>query len=161
MIVVSDTSPLYYAAKIECDYLFPLLFGTVLIPPSVETELQANKDKELASHLMSCTWLHTRQVTDVQLVKNLMTKVDVGESEAIALAIGMSAKYLLIDERRGNQLALQLKLNTVGFLGFLLLAKDAGYVKKIKPLIDRLIAETNFRYAPGLIQQILKNANEL
>lgn len=161
MIVVSDTSPLFYALKIECEGLFPLVFQTVLIPPAVEKELKANRDTKLISRLFSYNWIQTQPVVKQGLVSTLLTMVDIGESEAIALAFDKKADYLMIDERRGTKLASKLKLRTVGFLGFLLLAKQAGHLPEIKPLINRLLTETNFRHTESLIEQALQKANEL
>jgi len=39
MIVVSDTSPLHYLVLIRCEHVLPRLFGRVLAPPGVITEL--------------------------------------------------------------------------------------------------------------------------
>ena len=161
MIVVSDTSPLFYALKIECEELFPLLFKTVLIPPAVEKELRANREQKLIQRLLSQDWIKTKPVTEQGLVTTLLTMVDIGESEAIALAFDKKADYLLIDERRGTSLAQRLNLRTVGFLSFLVLAKEAGHLSAVKPLIDRLITQTNFRYTDQLLKQTLQNANEL
>ncbi len=161
MIVVSDTSPLFYAAKIECEHLFPRVFKTVFIPPAVERELKANPEKVLVQRLLAYEWIQTQPVMEQGLVNTLLSFIDIGESEAIALAIDQKADYLLIDERRGTVLATKLQLQTVDLRGVLLLAKQAGHLVKIRPLIDRLVAETNFRYTPVLIQQTLQKANEL
>mgnify|MGYP001767929126 CR=1 FL=1 len=46
--------------------------------------------------------------------------LDGGESEAIALAIELSADLILIDERKGTEAARRLGLTTIGVLGVLL-----------------------------------------
>ncbi len=43
MIVVSDTSPINYLVLIEADHVLPVLFGKVVAPPAVISELQHQK----------------------------------------------------------------------------------------------------------------------
>jgi hypothetical protein len=42
MLVVADTSPLNYLVWIELERILPALYGTVVIPPEVRSELAAD-----------------------------------------------------------------------------------------------------------------------
>jgi len=60
---------------------------------------------------------------------------------------------------KGRKLAQKLNLNIIGTLGLILIAKREGILPQIKPIFDK-IQGTNFRIAPGLLEDILKQAGE-
>lgn len=55
-----------------------------------------------ATEFMNADWLTVRPPGDQALVTNLGRSLDLGEAEAIALALETDA-ILLIDERRGRE----------------------------------------------------------
>lgn len=69
-------------------------------------------------------------------VTRLRTKLDAGESEAIALALELKAEWLLIDEWKGRNMAKQLGLAVTGTLGLLIWAKMSGRSPSLRELID-------------------------
>jgi predicted nucleic acid-binding protein len=73
------------------------------------------------------------------LVTQLETVLDVGEAEAIALAVERAPSVLLIDERDGRHMARTLGVPLTGTLGVLLRAKALGLVPAIKPLLTELV----------------------
>jgi len=100
MIIVSDTTPISELAKVDNLDLLPKLFGKVVIPQGVFDELQVGKHPA-AKLVQNLSWLEVVTVDNQQLVRELQQsfKLDLGESEAIALAEELSASQLLIDER--------------------------------------------------------------
>ncbi len=48
----------------------------------------------------------------------------------------------------------------IGVLGVLLQAKQQGFITAIKPLVDRLINELEFRVSSQLYESVLQSASE-
>jgi hypothetical protein len=68
---------------------------------------------------------------------------------------------LLIDERLGRREAVRLGLSITGVLGVLLIAKNRGLIAKVKPIMESLISQANFRISHQLYEEVLQTANEL
>ncbi|MGB3298208.1 MAG: DUF3368 domain-containing protein, partial [Phormidesmis sp.] len=100
-------------------------------------------------------------VSDRTLVEALCNELDIGEAEAIALAVEVQADQVLIDERRGRMVAARLNLQYTGILGILVEAKSRGLVVEVKPLLDDLINEAGFWIAEPLYTSVLKIVNEI
>ena len=89
----------------------------------------------------------------------LETQVDLGEASAIALAKEIDGSLLLLDDLKARKLAIKLNLKFTGTLGVFHKAKQSGFVDRIKPLIDKVLA-TNFRISEKIIDELLKINNE-
>jgi uncharacterized protein len=88
VIVVSDTSPINNLAAINQLHLLLRLYGTVLIPEAVYRELtDPNFPVAGATEVQTFDWIQTRAVSDRTLVEALSNELDIGEAEAIALAV--------------------------------------------------------------------------
>ena len=163
MIIVSDTSPLNGLAIVGYLSLLQQLYGRVLIPPAVMNELRrGGEDDSRITAVLSVNWIEVRQPSSYQLIESLQTdrNLDRGESEAIALGLELGAEELLIDERLGRREAMRLGLSITGLLGILLVAKRRGFVTAIRPIVDCLIAEANFRVSARLYADVLTAAGE-
>jgi len=158
MIIVSDTSPISNLLKIGEIDLLRLTFSQVRIPDAVFVEICRIEAHRIA--LESLNWIERASLTDVSLLNELRDKVDIGEAEAIALALELSADYLLIDENLGRSIALDMGLKITGLLGVLLRAKADGHISLIEPYVDRLVRDANFRLSPALIADALYQAGE-
>ncbi len=163
MIVISDTSVITNLAAIQQLDLLPQLYDRVLIPTAVYAEL-VNLDAAVPGTLevQSAQWIEIRKVTNQAEVDRLrnVTRLDPGESEAIALVQELNADLLLIDERRGRTEANRLGLRITGLLGILVEAKTRQLIPQVKPLMDTLIASSEFRVSATLYKQILDIVNE-
>ncbi len=84
---------------------------------------------------------------------------DAGETEAMLLYKQKSADMLLIDDRRGRRTAKINGINTIGSLGILFSAKQAGLVSKIKTQVED-IAASRIYLSQSLIEAVLKLAAE-
>ncbi|MEY2976191.1 MAG: hypothetical protein RLZZ435_328 [Cyanobacteriota bacterium] len=98
---------------------------------------------------------------DRSLVEALSNELDIGEAEAIVLAVETQAKQVLIDERRGRLVAKRLDLNYIGILGILVEAKHNGLISEFKPLLNRLMNEVGFWVSESLYKRVLQLVNEV
>lgn len=160
MIVVSDTSPLVCLVHLNKLYFLEELFNKVLIPDSVYNELLSSQIIN-ENFLSINSFIKIKNPKDTGLVNNLMQHLDIGEAESIVLSIEEKPAFLIIDEAYGREIALLYNLPIKGTLGIFLLAKEKKILSEIKPLIDILQQEINFRINPSLLQLVLKQANEL
>jgi uncharacterized protein len=162
VIIVSDTSPINNLAAINQLYLLHQLYGTVLIPEAVYRELtDPNFPVAGTTEVQTFDWIQTRAVSDRTLVEALNNELDIGEAEAIALAVEIQADQVLIDERRGRLVANRLNLRYTGILGILVEAKSKGLIAEVRPLLDALINEAGFWVAEPLYNSVLQLVNEI
>ncbi len=161
MIVVSNTSPLFYLDRINHLDLLRQLYGEIFIPIAVFNEITdiGNTDKS-AKIVPTLSWIKTQPVTDKRLVNQLEIDLDQGEAEAIALALELRANRLIIDERLGRKIATQSGLSIIGILGILIAAKQRNLIKSVKPLLDSLVEQTGFWIEQKLYREVLRIVGE-
>jgi len=161
VIIVSDTSPLMNLAVVGQLQLLQQLYDTVIIPGAVWNELStlSSQHPEVAT-VQTLSWLARQPVNSQAIVDALQAELDSGEAEAIALAVEKQADLLLIDERRGRQVATRMGLTYIGLLGVLLEAKCKGFLHEAKPVLDDLIAKAGFWVSSELYIRVLQAAGE-
>ncbi|NJL90987.1 MAG: DUF3368 domain-containing protein [Coleofasciculaceae cyanobacterium SM2_1_6] len=164
MIIVSDTSVITNLAAIEQLELIHQLYTTIIIPVAVYNEMVAvDKLVPGAIEVQTLSWIRTQAVANIQGVIDIQTSednIDLGEAEAIILALELKAELILMDERRGRALAATYGLKVTGLLGILLQSKRQGLLSLVKPVMDRLIGEADFRISNDLYTTVLRNAGE-
>lgn len=158
MIVVSDTTPVISLMKAGQLELLRQLFGVVYIPEAVYRELTDNEAfSEEVRMVQECEFLYMQKVNNgksVAILQNF-TGLDAGESEAIILADEMNSDVLLMDERRGRQVAKKLGIRITGTIGILTQAFDEGMLTKedVEKCIERL-KESGIRISEKLYQRL-------
>ena len=164
MIIISDTSPLSSLALVGYLSILKDIYTNVIIPQAVANELANLTEEDIRIKAsLSLEWIQVQQATNLELVACLRNEynLDLGEAEAIALALELKADELLIDERLGRREAVRLGLSITGILGVLLIAKNRGLIAKVKPIMESLISQANFRISHQLYEEVLQTANEL
>jgi hypothetical protein len=164
VIVVSDTSAITNLAAIQHLQLLPQLYNQVIVPEAVYRELVDIEPPVPGTiEVQTTPWLEVKQVFNRVIVNRLQSEVrlDPGESEAIALSLELKAALLLIDERRGRAEADRLGIKITGLLGILIEAKRKHLIVAVKPLMDSLIATSEFRISPALYNRVLTLVDEL
>jgi predicted nucleic acid-binding protein len=154
MTVVSNAGPIIALSQIgRLDFLH-LQDDTVFIPPAVYTELIRCKAKVDAT-----PWIEVHLLRDSMTVEVLRERLDAGESEAIALAMELSADTLIIDEARGRRVAESRGLGYIGTLGLVILAKKRRVITAVKPIIAEL-QDAGFYMSKELHRAVLALADE-
>ena len=158
MIVVSDTSPISNLLQIGEIDLLRRIFYKLVIPSEVLAEIcQIESHKEF---LLNQDWIETATLSDTTLKNSLLSDLDSGEAEAIALAIELKADYLLMDETKGRQTAESYGIKVTGILGVLIKAKEEGLITEVKPYLQKLVNDAGFWLNPKLIKKILEIVKE-
>ena len=152
MIVVSDTSPLNYLVLIGSEHILPALFGKILIPPAVHSELlraetPAKVKEWVAQHP---GWL------SIQIPSIILPglDLDVGETEAISLTLELGAHAILIDDRKARVVAQHQGLTLIGTITVLEMAAKRNLVA-LPEIFDKLQG-TNFRASSQLLKDALE-----
>lgn len=160
-LVVSDTSPLRALHHLSFVDLLGKLFTVVLVPPAVASELLNSKSSFPPIDVAAWEFIRVQAVSDSAKVAELLDDLQAGESNAIALALEVSAPYILMDESDGRAIARAAGLIPIGVLGLLIEAKKLGLITQVLPHIDRLIAEINFFISEKVRIDALRELGEL
>lgn len=158
MLIVSDSSPITNLIQVGLLDILKKLFGEITIPEQVYWEL-ANYEKQKAE-IDVRSWILIRKVSNENEVLTFEGILDSGEAEAIVLSRELGAERLLIDEKKGREIAQKLGLKIIGLLGILVLAKRKGHITLLKPILEKLVKEANFYIHPKLYEKILKEDSE-
>jgi len=161
MIVISDTSPVSGLIQIRQLQILNQLYSQIIIPQIVHDELSILSSRNIdLTEYNNANWIEVRKTNNQIVFHKLSQQLDLGEAEAIALALELKADAILIDEKSGRKIATQYGLRRIGLLGVLLEAKKQGVIPLVKPLINDLITKANFWASTALIDSTLKVADE-
>lgn len=109
------------------------LYESVFIPEAVRAEvLSAGGQRTGAAELERETWICTAVLEDPSRAL-LLSDLDRGEAEVLALAQELTASLVIIDERLGRRHAKRLGLPLTGTLGVLLKAKAQVWFRASRP----------------------------
>jgi uncharacterized protein len=136
--------------------VLPALYGQVIVPPAVITELTRERTPNLVRTRVAerPDWLHVQVPT--QVIAAVRTHLGEGEREAIWLAVEMSAEALLVDDRDARHEAQRLGVPVLGTLRVLADASEHGFAD-LAVAFARL-RQTNFRASNQLLEQLLDHA---
>ncbi len=153
--VVSDSTPLIALARINRFSLLQELFGKLIIPTAVYTEIVTDgKQRSGSDELKNANWIQCHQPSNHELVTFLKSSLDDGEAEAIALTHEMDADLLLMDDNDGRCIAESVGIELTGTVG-LLLRYYQGQPEKCKEALDELLAD-GFRLSKAVYANILE-----
>ena len=122
-MIISDSTTLIILSDLKRLDLLSNLFKEVIIPKSVYDEITVKQP------LVSAPFIRIRKVEESELLTTLLSLLDRGESEAIALAVEMEMP-LIIDEKKGRKIARNLHVDIIGLLGILYLNIQKGFLSQ-------------------------------
>jgi predicted nucleic acid-binding protein len=149
--VVADASVLIALSNIGLLDLLEQLVGELVIPPAVAREVTASMSLP--------PWVLTQALGRPLDARVRRASLHPGESEAIGLALEISAGRLILDDLPARRLAKTLGLSIVGTAGLALLAKRKGLVPLVRPVLDALRAK-GFRLRQDVYEEILEASGE-
>jgi predicted nucleic acid-binding protein len=152
-LVVADTSPVFYLLSIDHIDLLPQLFGKVFVPDAVHKEL-CHPSAPIIVREWACAlpaWVEVKSVDPIE--DATLQPLGAGERDAIMLAMSLHADLILIDERKGTNVALSKGFEVTGTLGVLGLAARRGIVNLAESFAR--LKRTNFRYRPEIMDELL------
>jgi predicted nucleic acid-binding protein len=148
-LVVADTTPLNYLTIIGQVDVLGALFGKVLVPEGVLAELK-HPNAPIAVAVWSQSLPEWVQVTRVTKLDHTIP-LGKGEVEAISLALEKGVNIVLLDERKGRDVAQARGLLAVGTLSLIDIADEMGLLNGIAALND--LRNTTFRADPRLLER--------
>jgi predicted nucleic acid-binding protein len=161
-VVVSDAGPLIGLAWIGRVSVLTSLYGSVVIPDRVLTELHVDSDRTGARALpaaLAAGAIRPQALRDGRAAElaRLGLLLNAGEASAILLAEQTQCRFLLIDERRGRQIAGAPGVPVVSLAGVLLAAKRSGLLRCVASTLTDLTRE-GYRLSDALVSEVLRLA---
>ena len=147
--IISDTSCFIVLTNIDELELLHKTYGQITTTVEVATEF-GNILPE---------WVEIMSPNDKLRQQILELQIDKGEASAIALALEMTDRTIILDDYKARQIAEKLGLDVTGTLGVIIKAKKKGIINSVKPYLQKL-KSTNFRLTSELEQEALKEAGE-
>ena len=138
-IVIADSSCLIALSKIGELKLLEGLFSHIFVPQAVYQEVVIRGEGRPGSkEVLSATWIKVQNINDRLAVDALRLQLGIGESEAIVLAIEMKADFIILDDWRARQAAVELKLPVIGTVAILTKAAEKGYLPDLAKTLESL-----------------------
>lgn len=134
---IVNASPLILLCRIGCERWLTALSDEVVIPAAVAREVTSLTRTDRACELVGSGAI--RVVPSPTPPTALLTwDLGSGETEVLALSLGLPGWVAILDDRAARQCASALGVPTRGTLGVVLLAKDRGLVCEARPVVAEL-----------------------
>jgi len=148
-MIISDSTTLIILLDLKRVDLLSNIFDKVFIPHSVYDEIS------FKNNIVLPTFIEIIYIKDSELLHSLNDILDIGESEAIALAKEKDLP-LIIDEKKGRKIAKNLDIKIIGLLGILYLNIKKGFFNKAQAVnfLDEAI-RNGYRISQKLISQMM------
>ena len=158
---IANTSPLSYLHRAGILHVLPAIFGRVLVPGQVLTELSAGRDRGYdLPEPQVLSWVDVRSVVPLAPQLAPFGFLGSGERAVLTLAMALPDSVAIIDELPARRVAARLGVAVTGTLNVILTAKQRGHVKAVRPILDRL-QELQFRVSSALREHVLTLAGEV
>jgi predicted nucleic acid-binding protein len=157
--VVCNTSPLQYLHQTGLLPLLPALYGRILVPPAVATEIDAGRARGVDLPVLSrLPWLSVQPVRAPAILP-AVTDLGAGEREVLAMVTEIDGALAILDDGLARRYAGILGVKFTGTVGILVRAKRDGLLPAVRPVLDQL-AVLRFRLDPSTRAGILRLVGE-
>lgn len=159
-LVVTDTGPLIALARSGYLGFLPLLFNKIIVPETVKRELCLDQEWEgtLKLREVLCHNSAFQVVSANSINVELSRLLDPGEAEAIWLAHEHNG-ILLIDERKGRNVAFKRGIPVIGTGRVLVAAKQMGLLDRVDKALNKL-RTSGYRLSDSLCKELVRLAGE-
>jgi hypothetical protein len=158
-IVVCNATPLIALSLIDQLPLLRDIYQSILIPAAVHQEVMAGGTSGVgATELEEADWIQVIQLRDPARAE-LLSDLDRGEAEVLALSLELNAEIAIIDDRLARLHAKRLGIQLTGTLGVLLRAKERGVIGQMRPFVERL-RRGGIRLSSAVAEEALRLAGE-
>lgn len=156
---IVNASPLILLAKAGRLGLLRALGRDLIVPDAVVEELRVKgSDDPVAQSIENAAWLRVVSVTATpQSV--VAWRLGAGESAVLACALQYSDPLVVLDDREGRRCAASHGIAVIGTIGVALLAKDAGTISLVAPVLDELVT-AGMHVSDALLARALQLAGE-
>jgi len=166
-MIISNSSPLIYLAKLRKLTLLKILFKEIIVPSEVYEEVVtlgkagSFSDAFGVEQAKNEGWLVVENISLKKEIEAMAAEIDFGEAAVIALAKKRVAKLLLIDDASARTIAESFGFKVKGTLFVLLRAYKKKIIVKeeVKRLVGQLIRE-GFRISQELYVQVLEEIDK-
>ena len=149
-MIVSDSTALIVLFDLDRVELLENLFEVVYITPVVLEEVSVKYPVVLPP------FIKVENLEDKELFNSLTMILDLGESEAIALAKEKNLS-IIIDEKKGRKIAKGMDLKVIGLLGVVYLNAKRGFLTKSEANeFIKSAVEHGYRISQKMIDDILE-----
>ncbi len=149
-VVISDTSCLIFLTKLDKLALLPALFNEIWLSAVVAAEY----GQPLPG------WALVQPVGPLPTPAQLPERFGLGERSSIGLALHHAGCLLIIDDEQPKQLAKQLGISCIGTLGILKLAKEAGLLSQLRPVVQQLRTTGGMWLSDYVAERVCRAAGE-
>jgi len=154
-----NTTPWIALSLCEKTGLLNDLYEEVFIPSAVREEILAGGKTQIGvQELKQAIWLRIEEIQDPSKVL-LLHELDQGEAEVILLAQEKKVTEVILDERLARMQARIAGVQVVGTLGLLLRGKKTGIVRKVRPMIEKIL-QGGVHIHQNIVEAVLREAGE-
>jgi predicted nucleic acid-binding protein len=157
-VVIADASPFVHLDRIGRLDLLPAVFGHVVVPAIIATEVGRGSQRYPAIDVQTLAWvtvLPDRADPDIAADPDL----HVGEIAALSIARATPGHLLVIDDLGGRTAAQRLGLRFIGTAGTIIRARKTGVIPAAAPILDALGAK-GFRLGAEVRRVLLRQVGE-
>ena len=164
-VVISDSTPLIYLAKIGRLGLVKDVFGRVFIPEAVFNEAVVQgkalniSDASIIEKFVGEWIMRERVRAEVDAEYRFLdtnTRLGLGEKEAIKLCKQLNVNYFIVDDREARRVSRILNVRPIGTCGIIIQSCRQGSTTSVEAIkiVDDLV-KTGFRLDLTLYRRIL------